>query len=186
VIVTIIGWYWDGVDNLGEMIYPRVLREAARGRGVELRFTGDPSLIDGPAIIGGGDVVNGYWLQTLAEAACRATSLAAVSVTAHDPHAASILAAARWVAARDRLSVEILQEAGCQAVYAPDIAMAHSGDANRGRALVRDWFAEEGLSEPGEHAVLAPLGYWTVRGNLGTHHSELALYAETVRALGSD
>jgi polysaccharide pyruvyl transferase WcaK-like protein len=107
-----------------------------------------------------------------------------VSVTAHDPHAASILAAARWVAGRDKLSVKILQEAGCRAVYAPDIAMAHSGDANRGRARVRDWFAEEGLVEPGDYAVLAPLGYWTVRGNLGAHHSELALYAETVRALG--
>ena len=66
MVVTVIGWYWDGVDNLGEMIYQQVMREAARKRGVELQFTDDPSKIDGPAIIGGGDVVNGYWLQTLA------------------------------------------------------------------------------------------------------------------------
>lgn len=184
MVVTVIGWYWDGVDNLGEMIYQRVLREAASSRGVELRFTDDPSLIDGPVIIGGGDVVNGYWLQTLAETACRATALAAVSVTAHDPHAASILGAARWVAARDKLSVGILQEAGCHAVYAPDIAMALSGDANRGCTLVRGWFDEEGLAEPADYAVFAPLGYWTVRENLGAGRAELALYADTVRALG--
>ena len=184
MLVTVIGWYWDGIDNLGQMVHQQVLREAARKHRVELRFTDDPEQVDGPAIIGGGDVVNGDWLQTLAETACRATALAAISVTAHDPHAASVLAAARLVVARDKRSVAILQEAGCRAVYAPDLALAHTGDATRGRALVRDWFTEEGLAEPAEYAVLAPLGYWIVREDMGAHLAELALYAETVRALG--
>jgi hypothetical protein len=122
--------------------------------------------------------------KALAETACRATALAAISVTAHDPRAASVLAAARLVVARDQRSVAILQEAGCRAVYSPDITLPRSGDVDRGRAPVRGWFAEESLAEPAEYAMLAPLGYWTVRENLGAHRAELALYAETVHALG--
>jgi len=49
---------------------------------------------------------------------------------------------------------------------------------------VRDWFAEEWLAEPADRAVLAPLGYWTVRENRGADRADLALYAETVRELG--
>ena len=61
MVVTVIGWYWDGVDNLGQMTHQHVLREAAHGRRVELRFTDDPLLVNGPAAMLEAQSVPAMW-----------------------------------------------------------------------------------------------------------------------------
>jgi len=180
--VGVLGWYWPGVDNLGERCYQMVLTDYAKKIGVNVVFSNDPSKIDpgSPLLICGGELIADYWGDVFRDAFYQTESIVGISLSGQSAWVLSMLRAARKIWVRDYLTLKAAQEAGCNAAYAPDISCLCKGDPDMGLQLVQEWFREEQLEPPSQYLLLFPLGYWAMKDE-PLNHCALSLYADIVR-----
>jgi polysaccharide pyruvyl transferase WcaK-like protein len=133
-------WGWYGKHNIGDESYKFCF--PALFPNIQFEFEGSESEYD-LCVLGGGDILDPQFVQQAL--ACRCPNKYILSVSAGPKAPIDLLNGFKQICVRDRRSEEFLRAKGVKCSYMPDIALTLRPDVERGRAMMRRKFAEEGL-----------------------------------------